>query len=284
MVACCGYGSTPLGLFTVLIPCAPMYLSSWEQYHTGVLYLGYFNGPCEGIIIACLIMALSAIYGPQFYHQNAVDVFGWPFTDPSIHMQHLFVGLCLSALFFVHIPGCFWNVYQARKNKGLGFLETLPQLTPIVLFFAAYYAWLLSPYSQVLERNGLMRVGLIMTFVFGRMTTKIILVRSPINGRSDGQAHLTKQPFPYFTNLLIPLFGIAFLINVPYIFKTYTPKETFLTGRDPLLTAEQESLFVWVYLAFATVEYFRWAFQVIDRICKYLDINCLTIKKTKKET
>jgi hypothetical protein len=69
-------------------------------------------------------------------------------------------------------------VYVARKARGQSFLATLLQLTPIILFFAASYAWLQSPYSTILNNGGLMRIGLTMTFVFGRMTTKIILVYS----------------------------------------------------------------------------------------------------------
>jgi ethanolaminephosphotransferase len=107
MAAAGGYGSSPLGLFTVLIPCAPMFLSSWEQYHTGTLYLGFFNGPCEGIIIACTLMSLSAIYGPQFYHQRAIDVIGWPVTNRSIMMYDLFVALCVAGLFLAHIPSWY---------------------------------------------------------------------------------------------------------------------------------------------------------------------------------
>src|SRR5438270_9101564 len=103
-VAACGYGSTPLGLFTVLIPCVTMFLSSWEQYHTGTLYLGYFNGPCEGIIIACTIMSISAIYGPGFYHQKAADRVGWPFQDSSLMVYDLLVGMCLLAFSAVHMP------------------------------------------------------------------------------------------------------------------------------------------------------------------------------------
>jgi len=205
MVAACGYGSTPLGLFTILIPCAPMFLSSWEQYHTGVLYLGYFNGPCEGIIIACTLMAMSALYGPGFYHQPAADVLGWPFTDRSIMMSDLFVVMCLFAFFFGHLPSwyplllflliSFYNVYCARKARGQSFIPTLLQLTPIAIFFAAHYAWLLSPYSMVLERGGLMRVGLVMTFVFGRMTTKIILVRSSTPLQTENRHISQNNPF-----------------------------------------------------------------------------------------
>ena len=210
MVAACGYGSTPLGLFTVLIPCAPMFISSWEQFHTGTLYLGYFNGPCEGIIIACTLMSISAIYGPQFYHTRAVDIIGWPFSShPSVMMYDLFVGMCLFATFFAHIPSwyvhsrttesSFYNVYVARKARGQSFFAALPQLTPIVLFFAAHYAWLLSPYSHILESGGLMQVSLTMTFVFGRMTTKIILVYplKPSESSSVGASHKTTVPIFY---------------------------------------------------------------------------------------
>ena len=40
-----GLGTSPAGVFTALIPCLPMFFSTWETYHTHVLYLGYFNGP-----------------------------------------------------------------------------------------------------------------------------------------------------------------------------------------------------------------------------------------------
>lgn len=40
-----GFGSTKLGAFTALLPCLPMFFSTWETYHSHVLFLGYFNGP-----------------------------------------------------------------------------------------------------------------------------------------------------------------------------------------------------------------------------------------------
>lgn len=42
---------------------ANFYYSTWEEYHTGTLYLGYFSGPVEGIflLIGCFIAA--GIYG-----------------------------------------------------------------------------------------------------------------------------------------------------------------------------------------------------------------------------
>lgn len=44
-VAAMGFGATRTGAFTALVPCLPMFFSTWETYHTHTLYLGYFNGP-----------------------------------------------------------------------------------------------------------------------------------------------------------------------------------------------------------------------------------------------
>jgi len=93
-----------------------------------------------------------------------------------------------------------------------------------------------------------------MSFVFGRLTTKIIL------------HHLTNQPFPYWTVLLLPLVGGALLGNLPRL---------GFSAIDP--TAEL--WYLRAYFVFALSAYMRWAYVVIDKICAYLDINCLTIKR-----
>ncbi|KAF4943291.1 hypothetical protein F66182_18771 [Fusarium sp. NRRL 66182] len=95
-----------------------------------------------------------------------------------------------------------------------------------------------------------------MSFVFGRMTTKIIL------------AHLIRQPFPYWTSMLVPLIGGAILANLPYL-------------GFPAVSAGFELWYLRFYLVYAFVIYMHWAFLVINRITTFLNINCLTIKKDK---
>src|SRR5580704_13438214 len=87
--AAMGLGASKSGVFTALIPCLPMFFSTWETYHTHTLYLGYFNGPTgtylsyssyptwflnsnadpgeEGLILACTIMVTSGYYGPEVW-------------------------------------------------------------------------------------------------------------------------------------------------------------------------------------------------------------------------
>ena len=98
---------------------------------------------------------------------------------------------------------------------------------------------------------------LTMSFVFGRMTTKMIL------------AHLTRQPFPYWTVLLFPLVGGAILANLP----------RFGYAR---ISAELELYYLWGYFVFACIAYFRWAYLVITCICNFLGINAITIPRAKQ--
>ncbi|KAF2099333.1 hypothetical protein NA57DRAFT_74834 [Rhizodiscina lignyota] len=273
-VAAMGFGPTKTGAFTALVPCLPMFFSTWETYHTHTLYLGYFNGPTEGLIIACIFMIASGIYGAQIwsipfypYLPEAIQTL----TDPSLHpltakyfttttnLKDIWVVFILVAFLVAHLPECVSNVYRARSAKGLPTLPLLLEWTPMVLFTGGCVGWLGSPYSSLLRNNHLVLFSLTMSLVFGRMTTKIIL------------AHLTRQPFPYWTALLAPLLIGAVVSNYP------------LLGLKPIWTDTLELRYLQVYFVFAAIIYGRWAYLVINSICKYLGINALTIPKEKVE-
>ena len=51
---------------SVAATTANFYLTTWEEFHTGTLYLGVFSGPVEGIIIIIVIYIITAIYGAYF--------------------------------------------------------------------------------------------------------------------------------------------------------------------------------------------------------------------------
>ncbi|KFY82348.1 hypothetical protein V500_10608 [Pseudogymnoascus sp. VKM F-4518 (FW-2643)] len=74
--AAMGLGNSKAAMFTALVPCVPMFFSTWETYHTHTLYLGVINGPTEGLIIACMVMALAGHFGPVIWTQPLTDFFG----------------------------------------------------------------------------------------------------------------------------------------------------------------------------------------------------------------
>ncbi|KAL8661601.1 MAG: hypothetical protein Q9202_005429 [Teloschistes flavicans] len=253
--AAMGLGSSPKGVFTALIPCLPMFFSTWETYHTHTLYLGYFNGPTEGLIIACSMMILSGYHGPQIWTQPITDWIDRPEIFGSASVVDLWFPVIFGTFLFIHLPACVINVIRARRAKGLPVAPVFTEWVPIIIFSGSCAAWLYSPYSTLMQENRLVLFCLTMSFVFGRMTTKIIL------------AHLTRQPFPLWTVLLAPLLGGAVIGNLPLLgFSAVTPSV--------------ELWYLRAYFVFAVVVYFRWAVLVINSICNYLGINCLTITPT----
>ena len=55
-------------IFSVLTTAlCNFYLTTWEEYHTGVLYLGYFNGPVEGILMVTFFYFVTGINGEINY-------------------------------------------------------------------------------------------------------------------------------------------------------------------------------------------------------------------------
>lgn len=252
--AAIGLGHTPKGVFTALIPCLPMFFSTWETYHTHALYLGYFNGPTEGLLIACTIMILSGWFGPEIWTRPVSEFLGHAEILGDRSIIDLWIPLIFGTFLVAHLPECVYNVVKARRAQKLPVAPVFVEWTPIIVFTFSVCSWLYSPYSTLISEQRLVLFCLTMSFVFGRLTTKIIL------------AHLTRQPFPYWTIMLGPLIGGAILGNLPRF------------GLKAV-NASTELLYLRAYFVFAMVAYFRWAVLVINSICAYLGINCLTITK-----
>ena len=260
--AAMGFGTTHVGVFTALCPCLPMFFSTWETYHTHTLYLGYFNGPTEGLLIACAVMAISGIYGPHIWQLPLADFVGQYLPGVAgllgqATFQDIWVGIIAGSLVVGHIPFCVYNVARARQQKGLPVLPVFLEWTPMVVYTVSIGAWIFSPHSTLMRENHLVLLCLTLSLVFGRMTTKMIL------------AHLTRQPFPYWTAMLTPLVGGVVIGNLP------------LLGL-PQISPALELYYLWAYFIYANIVYFRWAYIVITAICDFLGINALTIPKEKQ--
>ena len=206
----------------------------------------------EGLILACTFMTTAGYYGPEIWQHPVAEFLGHPEIFGASSMIDLWIPIILLTFFVAHLPACVYNVVRARRANGLPVAPVFLEWAPIIVYTLSIGAWLYSPYSTLMRENRLVLFCLTMSFVFGRMTTKIIL------------AHLTRQPFPFWTVMLIPLIGGAILGNLPRV-------------GLPAVNASTELWYLRAYFVFAMVAYFRWALLVINSICAYLGINCLTI-------
>jgi ethanolaminephosphotransferase len=204
-------------------------------------------------------MIASGYYGSHIWRYPVAEVIGFPELFGNHSFLDFWVAIVLGSFFVAHLPACIYNVAVARRRQNLPVLPVFLEWTPMVAFTGSVLTWLYSPYSTLLSENRLILFCITMSFVFGRMTTKIIL------------AHLLKQPFPYWTVLLTPLVGGAILGNLPRF-------------GLPKVSATVELWYLRGYFLFAFVAYMHWALLVINRITTYLGINCLTIKEDKSTT
>ena len=59
-----------MGWWTVasqVFTLANFYLTTWEEFNTGTLYLSAFSGPVEGILMVCIIYAVTGVYGEPIF-------------------------------------------------------------------------------------------------------------------------------------------------------------------------------------------------------------------------
>lgn len=219
-------------------------------------------------MIACLFIITTGTFGPEVWRTPLSQypllstVFASlplpenPYLNAETSLLDIWIPFILFSFFSAHLPECLSNVIRARRAAKLPVAPIFLEWTPMIIYTASIMGWLFSPYSTLLAENHLVLFSLTMSFVFGRMTTKIIL------------AHLTRQPFPYWTYMLLPLVIGAVLANLPRL-----P----ISGPAVFLTPGWELAYLRGYFLFAAVAYTRWAVVVVGSICRYLDINALTI-------
>ena len=116
---------------------APFYVSTWEEYHTGVLQLGFINGPTEGILSATAILLASAVLTPFIWMQPLhVSVPAIASYFP-VYVTLADVLCCIMGLLviFVQIPQRYELTFRlpqilTSRNTALGLCtRTMPNRT-----------------------------------------------------------------------------------------------------------------------------------------------------------
>jgi len=57
------------------------YLTTWKEYHSGILYLGLVSEPIEGVLTLCTTYAITTFKGGSFWQKPMRDTLGLPCPD-----------------------------------------------------------------------------------------------------------------------------------------------------------------------------------------------------------
>ncbi|KAG2032965.1 CDP-alcohol phosphatidyltransferase-domain-containing protein [Suillus americanus] len=249
---------------------ANFYLTTWEEYHTGILYLGPFSGPVEGILMIVIIYVITGIFGPTFWDKKLLT-----FTRldripqvvqhvPNIGLNESFMVFGAFGLAF-NIFSSYRNVIKATKSDGKSSLKPLVYLLPFVVSATLQIFWLLSPSYH---NSAIIHSPLFLPFLcawglqFAHQVGRMIL------------SHITHGPFPLWHSMwLWSVIGVVdaqlpFLFDTPSLIQS-TPKRT--------------AVFIYLTLAVSFITYARFCALVIRDITEFLGIACFTVRKKDGE-
>ncbi|EPQ60086.1 Choline/ethanolaminephosphotransferase [Gloeophyllum trabeum ATCC 11539] len=255
---------------------ANFYLTTWEEYHTGQLYLGVFSGPVEGILMIVVIYMVSGVYGPAFWDTPILSVLpGFITRAPPIAplLQYVPKNLGLNDAFMIfgglalafNILTSYINVYRSRAAIQGARFRPLLFLLPFPTSVALNLLWLSTP---SIHESSIVYSSLFVPFLcawglqFARQVGKMIL------------AHVTSQPFPWWDWMWVWCAVGAADVNLPRIL-----------GRPPIIQKDPKSLqcFVYATVALSGLLYARFCILVIREITNFLGIACFTVRKRDEE-
>jgi len=249
---------------------ANFYLTTWEEYHTGQLYLGVFSGPIEGILMIVAIFVITGFRGPSYWDQGILTVTGLGRIEwirervPNIGMNVAFMVFGAVALAF-NIVTSYSNVYKSRVQSGQSPFTPLLYLLPFPATVLLQILWLSHPSvgdSAIIYSESLVPFLCAWGLVFAHQVGRIIL------------AHVTKTEFPLLDATWIWSAIGAVDVNLPRII-----------GRPPIIqtTPGRLHLFVLATLVVSFASYARFVTLVINDITEYLGIACFTVRKRDAE-
>lgn len=234
------------------------YLSTWEEYHTHVLFLSECSGPVEGILAICIGLILTGILGSEVLWRCKILHFEWQGTEIEILSMDVVIGLSALGILYNllatvenvtnYYSKCAslsqTNIHVRSKNYKRGVL-------PFLLYYASVFI-LVGTDSAFISMPFVLSIGFTMAFVVGRIIV----------------AHLTRQAFPMWN---LPT-GIPPLQWVLY------HVATAWYGQDPAACC---SAIAWMGLGLSIAFHYMFFNDIIYEFTTYLDCYALSIKHPK---
>ncbi|SJX61118.1 related to EPT1-sn-1,2-diacylglycerol ethanolamine-and cholinephosphotransferase [Sporisorium reilianum f. sp. reilianum] len=267
-VLCCAalnLGRSVWAPVSLVATLSNFYLTTWEEYHTGTLFLSAFSGPVEGILMIVLIYALTGVVGgPLFWDRGLLNVTGLSKLDVvrthasrlNLPLNDAFLAFALLGL-LANIVGSYSNVVAARRARNQSALTPLLGLTPLVVQITANCAWLRANRAFILADPRALLPFLAFWGLSFAYNVGLLIV-----------AHVTKAPFPYWNAAIVWSVLLALDANAVAPWVQTSP--------------ERQLVVIWVSLAGAALVYVHFCVNVVTTITEELGMACFVVRPPTK--
>lgn len=195
-----GFGRSYWTLICLISSLTSFFLTTWEEYHTHVLFLSSFSGPVEGILIICALYTCAGAFGSGVFVQGVLNVLRVSHIDwVRTHIAWANVPLGDLVMLFACL-GLLVNAWQAYRNvrghcrsQHMSTLAPLAGLVPFVIQIVSHMAWASGRDAQVMV-HGHLFMAFLMTWglSFAYLVGLVIL------------AHVCRTPYPYWNVFMLP--------------------------------------------------------------------------------
>ncbi|KAJ9477679.1 Choline/ethanolaminephosphotransferase 1 [Pseudozyma hubeiensis] len=268
-VLCCAalnLGRSVWAPASLVATLANFYLTTWEEFHTGTLFLSAFSGPVEGILMIVFIYALTGfVGGPLFWDRGILNVTGLAKLDVvkdnlgsrfNLPLNDAFLAFACFGLLF-NIAGSYSNVIAARRSRKQSALTPLLGLTPLVLQIAANIYWIRANRNFILADSRALLPFLAYWGITFAYNVGLLIV-----------AHVTKAPFPYWNAGIVWSVLMAVDANLPTSYVQVNP--------------ERQLQVIYASLVGAGALYLYFCWDVITTITEELGMACFVVKPPTK--
>ncbi|GMK57679.1 hypothetical protein CspeluHIS016_0405130 [Cutaneotrichosporon spelunceum] len=259
------------------------YASTWEEYHTGTLYLSAFSGPVEGIVMIIVIYIITAMHPmhSHFWQQPLVSLLPGHIGDKAaaaldaalnLPDKYSLASLPINVAFMIfgafgtgaNMLNAYYNVIKARHKANQPVLTPLLGLLPFGAHTLILCAWL---HAERVDGVSIVHDARLLPFLgywgmaAAYQVSQLIL------------AHVTKSPFPYWNGMMVYSLLSAIDANAQWLF-----------GVEPLVQSSPtaSNVFIWMSFFVALFNYIRFAREIIWQICDYTGMACFTVRRRDK--
>ncbi|EGF84386.1 hypothetical protein BATDEDRAFT_18655 [Batrachochytrium dendrobatidis JAM81] len=260
-----GVGLSGYYVALIFMVVTAFFFSTWETYYTGTLYLGYVNGPTEGLLLAVFSLIVSGLYGSKIWWTKIDDIMimaHLPITNSNLRLIDTSVGTIFLLLIITQIPVSIIRVRNACRQKRRSFTMAMLHIVPFAIINIAIYIWISAPGSIALNTHGIL-FSCTWGISFGRIAALIVL------------GHVTHTNYPLYPMIVIPYVIGAVLARGPEIFGQHLHFST-------ILGEAAETRYIHIMFALVALDYMFWILTVINQFCKHLGIQCLRISPQVK--
>ncbi|CAB3223752.1 unnamed protein product [Arctia plantaginis] len=215
------------------------YLTHWEKYNTGVMFLPW--GYDFTMIGSCILLLVTSVFGPKVWH---VQLPGG--ISPGVIFEFV---LYFSAMITSQTV-ILWNIYKSyrdRTGKMRSFSEAIRPLVPLFLFFALSSLWAMYSPNDIINRAP--RIFYILTgTIFSNINCRLI-----VSQMSDTRCEAC--------NGLVALYAAGVALALQCV---AAPRlELALLGALALVSS---------------VAHIHYGTKVVQEMCQHFNIDCFHIK------